>query len=120
MSTTDASPAGTTELPGPNPLDMRVEVVVVPVSDIDRSRRFYEQLGWRFDTELVTDDGIRLIQFTPPESLGSVSSAPGARRPSRVGLERGPRRPRRRGLARGARRSRASGRTRCAGRPRRG
>ena len=59
MSTTDVSAAPTTELPGPNPLDMRVEVVVVPVSDVDRARRFYEQLGWRFDTELVTDDGTR-------------------------------------------------------------
>ena len=56
---------------------MRVEVVVVPVTDLDRSRRFYEQLGWRFDTELVTDDGIHLIQFTPPGSLCSVSFGAG-------------------------------------------
>jgi catechol 2,3-dioxygenase-like lactoylglutathione lyase family enzyme len=66
-----------TELPGPDPLDMRVEVVVVPVADVERSRRFYERLGWRFDTELSTDDGVRLIQFTPPGSLASVSFGTG-------------------------------------------
>ena len=77
MSTTDMSAVRATELPGPDVLDMRVEVVVVPVSDVDRSRRFYEQLGWRFDTELVSDDGVRLIQFTPPGSLASVSFGTG-------------------------------------------
>ena len=77
MSSTDATAAPEPALPGPNPLDMRVEVVVVPVSDVDRSRRFYEQLGWQFDTELVTDDGIRLIQFTPPGSLCSVTFGTG-------------------------------------------
>ena len=77
MSSTDVTAAPETELPGPNPLDMRVEVVVVPVSDVDRSRQFYEQLGWKFDTELATDDGIRLIQFTPPGSLCSVTFGTG-------------------------------------------
>ena len=77
MSTTQETAARTTELPGPNPLDMRVEVVVVPVTDLERSRRFYESLGWRFDTELVTDDGVRLIQFTPLGSLCSISFGTG-------------------------------------------
>ncbi len=77
MSTTDQAAAAATELPGPDPLDMRVEVVVVPVTDLDRSRRFYEQLGWRLDTELATDDGIRLLQFTPRGSLCSVTFGTG-------------------------------------------
>ena len=77
MSTTDMNAGRATELPGPDVLEMRVEVVVVPVSDVDRSRRFYEQLGWRFDTELMSDDGVRLIQFTPPGSLASVSFGTG-------------------------------------------
>ncbi len=76
MSTTDMGAARSTELPSSDVRDMRVEVVVVPVSDVDRSRRFYEQLGWRFDTELVSD-GVRLVQFTPPGSLASVSFGTG-------------------------------------------
>jgi catechol 2,3-dioxygenase-like lactoylglutathione lyase family enzyme len=77
VDTTDTSTRRPTELPSSDVLDMRVEVVVVPVSDVDRSKRFYEQLGWRFDTELVSDDGVRLIQFTPPGSLASVSFGTG-------------------------------------------
>ncbi len=71
MSATDARTHTATELPGPDPLDMRVEVVVLPVTDLERSRRFYEQLGWRFDTELEAGD-VRVIQFTPPGSKASV------------------------------------------------
>ena len=77
MSITDTGARRPTELPGPDVLEMRVEVVVVPVADVDRSRRFYEQLGWRFDTELISDDGVRLVQFTPPGSLCSVSFGEG-------------------------------------------
>ena len=66
MSTTDMGAARATELPSADAVDMRIEVVVVPASDVDRSRRFYEQLGGGFDTELVGDDGVRLVQFTPP------------------------------------------------------
>jgi catechol 2,3-dioxygenase-like lactoylglutathione lyase family enzyme len=77
MSTTDTTTEHVTELPSSDVSDMRVEVVVVPVSDVDRSRQFYEQLGWRFDTELESDDGVRLVQFTPPGSLCSVSFGEG-------------------------------------------
>ncbi len=76
-TTTDISAERLTELPSSDVMDMRVEVVVVPVADVDRSRRFYEQLGWRFDTELRSDDGVRLVQFTPPGSLCSVSFGEG-------------------------------------------
>ena len=77
MSIMDTSAARATELPSSDVTDMRVEVVVVPVADVDRSRRFYEQLGWRFDTELKSDDGVRLVQFTPPGSRCSVSFGEG-------------------------------------------
>jgi catechol 2,3-dioxygenase-like lactoylglutathione lyase family enzyme len=55
----------------PGTVDARLEVVVIPVSDVDRAKAFYEQLGWRLDADRVEDD-IRLIQFTPPGSPCSV------------------------------------------------
>jgi hypothetical protein len=51
-------------------VDMRLEVVVIPVSDVDRAKQFYGSLGWRLDADVATGDDFRLIQFTPP---GSVS-----------------------------------------------
>ncbi|KAA1011442.1 glyoxalase [Paraburkholderia panacisoli] len=54
-------------------LDMKLEVVVVPVSDVDRAKRFYGGLGWRLDADFASDDGhFRVIQFTPPGSGCSV------------------------------------------------
>src|ERR1700749_3854277 len=52
--------------------DMKLEVVVVPVSDIERSKRFYGRLGWRLDADFTAPDGFRVIQFTPPGSSCSV------------------------------------------------
>ena len=49
-------------------IDMKLEVVVIPVADIDRSRRFYGGLGWRLDADFTAPDGFRVIQFTPPGS----------------------------------------------------
>lgn len=53
-------------------LDMRLEVVVVPVSDVGRAKEFYGSLGWRLDADFAFDDGFRVIQFTPPGSGTSV------------------------------------------------
>ena len=54
-------------------VDMKLEVVVVPVSDVDRAKRFYGGLGWRLDADYASDDGyFRVIQFTPPGSGCSV------------------------------------------------
>ena len=65
-------------------VDMKLEVVVIPVSDVDRAKEFYERLGWRLDAD-VTGDNSRLIQFTPPGSGCSIqfgtnitSAAPGS------------------------------------------
>lgn len=54
-------------------MQMNLEVHVIPVSDVDRSKRFYERLGWRFDADLVPAKGIRIVQFTPPGSACSVT-----------------------------------------------
>lgn len=53
-------------------MDMKLEVVVVPVSDVDRAKRFYAQLGWRFDGEYVGGPHSRGVQFTPPGSAASI------------------------------------------------
>jgi catechol 2,3-dioxygenase-like lactoylglutathione lyase family enzyme len=52
--------------------EVRLEVVVVPVSDVDRAKSFYESLGWRLDAEAIVADGYRLVQFTPPGSGCSI------------------------------------------------
>jgi len=54
-------------------VDMKLEVVVIPVSDVDRAKRFYGTLGWRLDADFGSDDGYyRVIQFTPPGSGSSI------------------------------------------------
>jgi catechol 2,3-dioxygenase-like lactoylglutathione lyase family enzyme len=54
------------------PVDMKLEVVVIPVSDVDRAKQFYSKLGWRLDAEFTSGDDFRVIQFTPPGSGASV------------------------------------------------
>jgi catechol 2,3-dioxygenase-like lactoylglutathione lyase family enzyme len=61
--TSDASVAG---------VDMKLEVVVIPVSDVDRAKDFYGRLGWRLDADFASGDDWRVIQFTPPGSGCSV------------------------------------------------
>src|SRR5829696_4652968 len=53
-------------------IDMKIEVVTVPVSDVDRAKEFYERLGWRLDIDLVISDEARNVQFTPPHSGCSI------------------------------------------------
>jgi len=52
--------------------DVKLEVVVIPVSDVDRSKKFYGDLGWRLDADFPFDNGLRVLQFTPPGSLCSI------------------------------------------------
>jgi predicted enzyme related to lactoylglutathione lyase len=66
-------------------MDMKLEALVVPVSDVDRAKRFYGSLGWRLDADFAFDNGFRVVQFTPPGSGCSVqfgtnitSAAPGS------------------------------------------
>ena len=58
-------------------VDMALEVVTLPVSDVDRAKSFYESLGWRFDIDLVVSDEIRTVQFTPPHSPCSIQFGKG-------------------------------------------
>ena len=53
-------------------VDMKFEVVVIPVSDIDRAKEFYGRLGWRFDADFDNGDNHRVVQFTPPGSACSI------------------------------------------------
>jgi catechol 2,3-dioxygenase-like lactoylglutathione lyase family enzyme len=53
-------------------VDMKFEVVVIPVADVDRSKAFYTKLGWRLDADFPFDNGFRVLQFTPPGSGCSV------------------------------------------------
>jgi catechol 2,3-dioxygenase-like lactoylglutathione lyase family enzyme len=66
-------------------VDLKLEVVVIPVSDVDRAKHFYGSLGWRLDADFAFDNGFRVVQFTPPGSGCSVqfdtnitSAAPGS------------------------------------------
>ena len=66
-------------------MDIKLEVVVIPVSDVDRAKEFYGGLGWRLDADFPFDNGFRVVQFTPPGSGCSVqfgtkitSAAPGS------------------------------------------
>ena len=53
-------------------IDTKIEVVVIPVADVDRSKEFYTRLGWRLDADFPYDNGFRIVQFTPPGSGCSV------------------------------------------------
>jgi catechol 2,3-dioxygenase-like lactoylglutathione lyase family enzyme len=56
-----------------NPIsDMKLEVVVIPVCDVDRAKRFYGSLGWRLDADFVISDAFRGVQLTPPGSACSI------------------------------------------------
>ncbi|HUA47002.1 MAG TPA: VOC family protein [Solirubrobacteraceae bacterium] len=66
-------------------VDMKLEVDIIPVSDVDRAKQFYERLGFRLDADDAPMDGLRIVQFTPPGSgtsvtfgLGLTTAAPGS------------------------------------------
>lgn len=54
-------------------MDMRLEVVVIPVADVDRAKNFYKALGWREDADFVGAEDFRVVQLTPPGSPCSVT-----------------------------------------------
>src|SRR5689334_3536739 len=73
MTSTQArSDSSTTGPAMPGTVDMKLEVVVLAVSDVDRAKQFYQSLGWRLDADFATDDNFRVIQFTPTGSQASV------------------------------------------------
>jgi catechol 2,3-dioxygenase-like lactoylglutathione lyase family enzyme len=69
---TNAGSSGSCEVEKVKNADMKLDVVVVPVSDVDRAKDFFGNLGWRFEADFATGDDFRVIQFTPPCSRCSV------------------------------------------------
>ena len=85
MSTNEVPGNNATGSPSVTSLDMKLEVVVIPVSDVDRAKEFYSRLGWRLDADRTAGDNFRLVQFTPLGSGASIqfgvnltSAAPGS------------------------------------------
>ena len=85
MSSTEVLSEDATRDASVGRVDLKFEAVVIPVSDVDRAKAFYAQLGWRLDADFAFDNGFRVVQFTPPGSGCSVqfganitSAAPGS------------------------------------------
>ena len=72
MSSTQMSNEHATQIPTAAAVDLKVEVVVIPVSDVDRAKRFYESLGWRLDADFTNGEDWRVVQMTPSGSPCSV------------------------------------------------
>jgi len=84
-TTTEVRSEPAIETPNARMLDMKLEVVVISVSDVERAKRFYGSLGWRLDADFAKGDDFRVVQFTPPGSpcsihfgTGVTSAAPGS------------------------------------------
>jgi len=75
MSTTEAQTTSPDTSVGR--VDMKLEIDVIPVCDVDRSKEFYERLGWRLDDDVSPLDGLRIVQFTPPGSGTSITFGKG-------------------------------------------
>ncbi len=76
MSTTEVQTGGSAAA-GVGTVDMKLEVVVLPVADVDRAARFYAGLGWRLDADVRAGEGFRLVQCTPPGSGCSIQFGTG-------------------------------------------
>lgn len=88
MSSVEASAGTPVQAPEAGTVDFRLEVLVIPVSDVDRAKQFYLSLGWREDADFPIRDDFRVIQMTPPGSPASVifgsgitAAAPGSAGP---------------------------------------
>src|SRR5215204_7020972 len=77
MGNTQANSDTATGASGAAPVPLRLEVVTLPVSDVDRAKRFYQSLGWRLDVDLAACDDFRAVQLTPPHSQCSISFGKG-------------------------------------------
>jgi len=76
MSSTGMTTDTSTEVPEVGTIDMKLEVVTLPVSDVDRAKRFYQSLGWRLDADFEFGE-VRGVQLTPPRSQASISFGTG-------------------------------------------
>ena len=77
MSSIGESTDTSSEIPEVGTIDMKLEVVTLPVSDVDRAKRFYQNLGWRLDADIAVGDAFRVVQLTPPQSGCSISFGKG-------------------------------------------
>jgi len=77
MTSSDHSSESTSPMQSPLGVDMKLEVVTLPVSDVDRAKSFYQSLGWRLDGDFDFSDDIRAVQLTPPHSGCSISFGKG-------------------------------------------
>jgi len=75
MSATEVSNASRDGAVGQ--VDVHLEIMIIPVSDVDRAKEFYQRLGWRFDDDVAPLDGLRIVQFTPPGSGASITFGTG-------------------------------------------
>jgi catechol 2,3-dioxygenase-like lactoylglutathione lyase family enzyme len=73
MTSTDPS----AQAPEPATVDLKLEVVTLPVSDVDRAKRFYQNMGWRLDADIAVGENFRVVQFTPPHSSCSIAFGKG-------------------------------------------
>jgi catechol 2,3-dioxygenase-like lactoylglutathione lyase family enzyme len=85
MTSTQMAKEQAPQIPGAKTIDTKLEVVFLPVSDVDRAKSFYTSLGWRMDGDFSNDSGWRAVQLTPPGSLcsihlgkGDAKAAPGS------------------------------------------
>ena len=85
MSTAEAPISGDTLDGTVTNVDLKLEAIVIPVSDVDRTKAYYGRLGWRLDADFSFDNGVKIVQFTPPGSPASIqfgtkmtSAAPGS------------------------------------------
>jgi catechol 2,3-dioxygenase-like lactoylglutathione lyase family enzyme len=83
MSTTEAHTAGSE--PSVGEVDLKLEVMIIPVSDVDRAKQFYDRVGFRIDSDVAPLEGLRIVQTTPPGSgtsvnfgLGITTATPGS------------------------------------------
>ena len=72
MTSTDANSTTSAETPAPATAEENLEVVTLNVTDIDRAKGFYQNLGWRLDADFAIGDDFRIVQFTPPHSQCSI------------------------------------------------
>ena len=77
MSSAGVGTDTATEIAAVGTVDMKLEVVTLPVSDVDRAKAFYQSLGWRLDADIVVGENFRVVQVTPPHSACSVSFGKG-------------------------------------------
>jgi catechol 2,3-dioxygenase-like lactoylglutathione lyase family enzyme len=77
MSNLDSSSNTSAQTPEVGTIDMKLEVVTLPVSDVDRAKLFYQSLGWRMDADIAVGNNFRVVQLTPPHSSCSISFGKG-------------------------------------------